>query len=75
MWKLAWLAHGRELSKSEARRMVEGGAFELAGTKINDPNQLVDAQSGMEFKAGRHRSGEKVKQPLIARVVAVGWGA
>lgn len=72
-WKLYWIAHSREISKGDARRMVEGGAFEFAGAKVTDPNQLLALQPGVEFKAGRHRSGERTKQPLIARVVPEGW--
>lgn len=68
-WKLCWLAHGRALSRSEARRMVEGGAFEFNGQKITDPNHALAVQAGHTFRAGRFRSGERIKQPLIARVV------
>lgn len=123
-WKLCWLAHGQDISKSEARRMVEGGAFELvaqppsavaapaapvaqppsavpqsepgagatgpnsepgagatgpyahnapasgshAAGRITDPNLAIRPVSGTQFKAGRHRKGERVKQPLIAVV-------
>ncbi len=67
-WKLTWLAHEREISKSEARRMVENGAFEYEGERIVDPNQLIAPQAGHSYKAGRHRKGERIKQPLIARV-------
>lgn len=67
-WKLAWLAHDQELSKSECRRMVSGGAFELDGIKITDPNALLRPVDGVRFKAGRHRKGKHVKQPLIAVV-------
>ncbi|TWT41839.1 Tyrosine--tRNA ligase [Phycisphaerae bacterium RAS1] len=66
VWKLAWLAHDRELSRGEAKRMVEGGAFEFDGRKITDPNALVTPAAGVQFRAGRHRKGERVKQPLIA---------
>ncbi|MBK8913465.1 MAG: tyrosine--tRNA ligase [Phycisphaerales bacterium] len=65
-WKLAWLAHDREISRSEARRMVEGGAFEFDGRKITDPNEALPARDGAPFRAGRHRKGERVKQPLAA---------
>lgn len=65
-WKLAWLAHEQELSKSEARRMVQGGAFEYAGQKHTDPNVMLAVRAGETFRAGRHRKGERVKQPLIA---------
>jgi tyrosyl-tRNA synthetase len=68
-WKLAWLAHEQEISRSEARRMVEQGAFEFGGEKISDPNQLLSVASGAAFRAGRHRKGERVKQPLLATVV------
>lgn len=68
-WKLAWLAHNMELSRSEARRMVEGGAFEFDGRKITDPNALLPAAAGTAFRAGRHRSGERTKQPLTAVIV------
>ncbi len=67
-WKLAWLAHDRELSRSEARRMVEGGAFEYEGRKVTDPNEMLPLSAGGVFRAGRHRKGERIKQPLIARV-------
>jgi tyrosyl-tRNA synthetase len=69
VWKLAWLAHDREISKSEARRMVAGGAFAYDGQKITDPNQTVPAEAGKTFRAGRFREGERVKQPLMARVL------
>jgi tyrosyl-tRNA synthetase len=72
VWKLAWLAHDREISKSEARRMVQGGAFKFAGEKITDPNQTVRLQAGQQFRAGRFLKGERVKQPLIATVVLEG---
>jgi len=68
-WKLAWLAHDREISKSEARRMVQGGAFALGERKITDPNHAVPAESGRQFRAGRFRKGERTKQPLVARIV------
>lgn len=67
-WKLAWLAHDREISRSEARRMVQGGAFEWDGQKITDPNQHIALASGKQFRAGRHRKGERIKQPLVATV-------
>ena len=72
VWKLAWLAHDREISKSESRRMVQGGAFKFAGEKITDPNQTVRLEAGQQFRAGRFRKGERVKQPLIATVVLEG---
>jgi tyrosyl-tRNA synthetase len=72
VWKLAWLAHEREISKSEARRMVEGGAFAFADEKITDPNQTVRLKTGQQFRAGRFRKGERIKQPLIARVMLEG---
>ena len=68
-WKLAWLAHGREISRSEARRMVQGGAFAFAGEKVTDPNQELSVRAGQQFRAGRHRKGERIKQPLIATIV------
>lgn len=67
-WKLCWLAHDREISRSEARRMVEGGAFEYDGRKITDPNETVAARAGAPFRAGRHRKGERIKQPLAAMI-------
>lgn len=67
-WKLAWLAHEGEISRSEARRMVQGGAFEFDGKKITDPNQTVPAEAGKPFRAGRHRKGERIKQPLVAEI-------
>lgn len=68
-WKLAWLAHGREISKSEARRMVRGGAFVWGDEKITDPNRAVRPEAGRRFRAGRIRQGERIKQPLVATVV------
>lgn len=68
-WKLAWYAHGQEISKSEARRMVEGGAFEYDGTRISDPNTPIKVEAGVEFRAGRHRTGERTKQPLVGILV------
>jgi tyrosyl-tRNA synthetase len=67
-WKLAWLAHEQSISRSQARRMVQGGAFEYDGTKITDANALLPVADGAEFRAGRHRKGPRVKQPLIARI-------
>lgn len=67
-WVLAWLAHDREISKSEARRMVQGGAFAYGDAKVTDPNQRLPLRDGDEFRAGRFRKGERVKQPLIARI-------
>jgi tyrosyl-tRNA synthetase len=68
VWKLAWLAHEREISRSEAKRMVQGGAFEFDGKKITDVNATVTPAAGTEFRAGRHRKGERIKQPLTARI-------
>jgi tyrosyl-tRNA synthetase len=68
-WKLCWLAHDREISKSEARRMVEGGAFEFDGEKTLDPNFACALREDSVFRAGRHRKGERVKQPLVARAI------
>lgn len=67
-WKLFWLAHEREISKQEARRMVQSGAFEYDGRKITDPNEALAPSDGVEFRAGRHRKGERIKQPLNAIV-------
>ena len=67
-WKLAWLAHDREISKSEARRMVAGGAFQYDGTKITDPNQTIRVTTGDIFRAGRFRKGERMKQPLLVKL-------
>lgn len=67
-WKLAWLAHEGEISKSEARRMVEGAAFEFDGEKVTDPNRTLPVTPGKLFRAGRHRKGERVKQPLVGRI-------
>ena len=36
-------------SNSEARRMIVGGAVELAGSKVNDPKMTIDLESGSEF--------------------------
>jgi len=68
-WKLVWLAHGQEISKSEARRMVQNGAFEFDGKKETDPNARLTVAPGTLFRAGRYRSGERVKQTLVARAV------
>lgn len=67
-WKLAWLAHQRAISKSEARRMVENGAFAVGDEKITDPTTIIPVANGLVFRAGRHRSGERIKQPLINEV-------
>ena len=67
-WKLAWLAHRGQISRSEARRLVAGGAFEFDGRKITDPQAMLRVESGVRYRAGRHRGGEHVKQPLIAEV-------
>jgi tyrosyl-tRNA synthetase len=72
VWKLAWLAHDREISRSEARRMVQGGAFAFGDQKITDPNRTVEVRSGQRFRAGRFRRGERIKQPLLATVVLEG---
>jgi tyrosyl-tRNA synthetase len=73
-WKLAWYAHGQEISRAEAKRMVENGAFELEGEKIVDPNTPVAVREGSTFRAGRHRAGPRIKQPLQA-VLKIGAGA
>lgn len=65
---LAWLAHEQEISKSEARRMVEGGAFSFDGRKVTDPNAVLTLRDGATFRAGRFRKGPRIKQPLVARV-------
>jgi hypothetical protein len=52
--------------------MVEGGAFALADEKITDPNQTVQLKTGQRFRAGRFRKGERIKQPLTARVILEG---
>jgi tyrosyl-tRNA synthetase len=67
-WKLAWLAHEREISRSEAKRMVQGGAFAYRGEKITDPNRAIRVSTGDELRAGRRRKGEQIKQPLVAIV-------
>lgn len=69
-WKLFWLAHDQEISKTEARRMIQNGAFEVGDKKIDDPNQSIAIHDGLEFRAGRHRKGERIKQPLecVARL-------
>ena len=72
VWKLAWLAHDCEITKSDARRMVKGGAFEFDGERIADPNATVKPEIGRRFRAGRHRKGEQIKQPLIAEVNETG---
>jgi len=71
-WKLAWLAHAGAISRSEARRMVAGGAFTFEDQKITDPNQLLKLKPGQQFRAGRYRRGERIKQPLVASVVLGG---
>ena len=68
-WKLVWLAHARRISRAEARRMVAGGAFEYDGHKTTDPNEMIHVEAGKTFRAGRHRGGERVRQPLVARIV------
>lgn len=67
-WKLVWLAHEREVTRSEARRMVSGGAFEYEGQKVTDPQQTLPLRAGAQFRAGRHRKGERVKQPFVGLV-------
>ena len=54
---------------SEAKRLVQNGAFEFSGEKVADPLQTLTIANGQEFRAGRHRKGERVKQPLIAPIV------
>jgi tyrosyl-tRNA synthetase len=71
-WKLVWLAHDREITRAEARRMVQGGAFALGDEKTTDPNHAVRLQNGLRFRAGRFRKGERIKQPLVATVVLEG---
>ncbi len=71
VWKLAWYAHGAEISKSDARRMVENGAVEVGGQKVVEANANVPVAVGLQFKAGRHRSGPMNKQPLICVVQAI----
>lgn len=68
-WMLAWLAHGAELSRSEARRLVQSGAFLYDGRKLTDPNAMVPVRAGVVIRAGRHRKGERIKQPLLVRIV------
>ncbi len=65
-WVLAWLAHDGAISKSEARRMVQGGAFTFRDEKITDPQAQLPAEDGAAFRAGRHRGGQRIKQPLLA---------
>jgi tyrosyl-tRNA synthetase len=72
-WRLFQLAHGKRddawvISNSEARRQVQGGAFEYAGRKITDGNEAIPLVEGDRFRAGRWRHGERIKQPLHAVV-------
>jgi tyrosyl-tRNA synthetase len=72
-WRLFQLAHGQSdsawlVSNSEAKRQVQGGAFEYADRKITDPQELVRPAEGDRFRAGRWRRGERIKQPLHAVV-------
>jgi tyrosyl-tRNA synthetase len=74
-WRLFQLAHGKFqmaqewiISNSEAKRQVQGGAFEYAGEKITDPQHLIRPTNGDQFRAGRWRHGERIKQPLHAVV-------
>jgi tyrosyl-tRNA synthetase len=71
-WRLVWLAHGGAISNSEARRMVQGGAFECDGQKVSDPQQPIRVAPGKQFRAGRHRAGERIRQPLVAVMVVPG---
>ncbi len=42
-------------SRSEARRLIEQGAVELDGQKIDSPQLDVKIQSGMLLRVGKHR--------------------
>jgi tyrosyl-tRNA synthetase len=67
-WKLAWLAHEREISRSDARRMIEGNAFDYADERIVEANRMIRVADGDIFRAGRFRKGDRVKQALYGRV-------
>ena len=42
-------------SGSEARRLIEAGAVEIDGAKINDPKSTITAHGGMTIKVGKRR--------------------
>lgn len=42
-------------SKSEARRLVEQGAVEIAGAKIEDPNSEITIENDMVLRVGKTR--------------------
>ncbi|APX34823.1 tyrosine--tRNA ligase [Brachybacterium sp. P6-10-X1] len=44
-----------ELSRSAARRLLTGGGVELAGTRLRDPEQALEAADGQVLRAGRRR--------------------
>ena len=49
------LASGVAKSKSEARRLILGGAVELAGAVKKNPNEMPELQGGEILKVGKRR--------------------
>jgi len=48
-------------SKSEARRLVEQGGVEVAGSRIQDPTELVQISDGLVIRAGKLKFMKVVK--------------
>ena len=49
------IAAGMACSRSEARRLVEGGAVELDGDRIASPRDRIAVRAGMVLRAGKLR--------------------
>jgi tyrosyl-tRNA synthetase len=46
---------GLTTSKGEAKRMIEQGGAEIDGTRISDPNQIIQPTTGMLIKVGKRK--------------------
>jgi len=49
------LAAGGATSKSEGRRLIEQGGFELGGENINNPQAVLNLKSGQVIRLGKKR--------------------
>ena len=57
------------VSKGLLKNIDEINNIAYEGEKVTDPNQEIPVAAGQQFRAGRHRKGERIKQPLVATVV------
>lgn len=66
-WELVKKAQ-TTISNSDAKRIVEGGAFFLNGKQIIDANKPIHVKNGDIFIAGRHRDGQFKREKMFAKI-------